>query len=399
MKILRINVLKFILGSFEMLYLMPILFFSLLSRFCFRRFDIGLGPIPMINNVYHKRALEGFGYKVETFVSKLFFITDEFDKKFVFENNFWHSLFIRVLHIDFIYSIFNHKCLYIYFNGGCLQSSILLWRIEPYLLGLAGIKTVVMPYGGDISKMDRTPNLLYKHTLALDYPRYKFRNKRIESQIDLWSKCANHVIGGCDWVDYMHHWDTLMIAHFSIDLKQKEKTVFNCPKNGKKFRILHAPNHRNIKGSSFVIEAIEELKREGENIELKMLEKVSNDEVLKEIEKADLVIDQLIIGWYAMFTLEALSLGTPVVCYLRDDLLELYKNSKLLNENDPPIYNSKPRAILNDLRVLIHDQKLLKELSNRGPKYVKENHSTEYIGSIFNKINSCIGLKPSGLKS
>ena len=77
MKTLRINILKLILGSFELFYLFPILFFSFLSRFCFRRFDIGLGPIPMINNVYHKRALEAFGYKVETFVSKLFFITDK----------------------------------------------------------------------------------------------------------------------------------------------------------------------------------------------------------------------------------------------------------------------------------------------------------------------------------
>ena len=170
----------------------------------------------MINNVYHKRALEGFGYKVETFVSKLFFITDKFDKKFVYENKILHSLLIRVLHIDYLYSVFNHRCLYLYFNGGCLQSSIILWRFEPFLLGIAGMKTVVMPYGGDISKMDRTPNLLYKHTLALDYPEYKFRNKRIECQIDLWSKYADHVIGGCDWVDYMHHWDTLMIAHFSI---------------------------------------------------------------------------------------------------------------------------------------------------------------------------------------
>ena len=399
MKTLRINILKLILGSFELFYLFPILFFSFLSRFCFRRFDIGLGPIPMINNVYHKRALEAFGYKVETFVSKLFFITDKFDKKFVYENKILHSLLIRVLHIDYLYSVFNHRCLYLYFNGGCLQSSIILWRLEPFLLGIAGIKTVVMPYGGDISKMDRTPNLLYKHTLALDYPEYKFRNKRIECQIDLWSKYADHVIGGCDWVDYMHHWDTLMIAHFSIDLKQKKKNGFKYPKNGKRFRVLHAPNHRNIKGSSFVIKAIEELQKEGENIELKLLEKVSNDEVLKEIEKADLVIDQLVIGWYAMFTLEALSLGTPVVCYLRDDLLELYKNSKLLKECDPPIYSSKPREILSDLRSLMHDQKQLEELSNRGPKYVKENHSIEYVGTVFHEINSGIGLKPTGGKS
>ena len=92
------------------------------------------------------------------------------------------------------------------------------------------------------------------------------------------------------------------------------------PKNGKKFRILHAPNHRNIKGSQFVIDAVTKLQKEGEEIELKLLEKVSNGKVLEEIERADLVIDQLVIGWYAMFTLESLSLGTPVICYLRKRL-------------------------------------------------------------------------------
>ena len=399
MKLLQLSTLKFVLGIFESLYFFPLLIFTFLSRFYPRRFDIGLGPIPMINNVYHKKALQLFGYEVETFVSKLFFITDNFDTKFVFKINFLHTLFIRVLHIDFIYSIFRHKCLYLYFNGGCLQSSILLWRFEPFLLGVADIKTVVMPYGGDISKMDRTPNLLYKHTLSLDYPNYKFRNNRIETQIDLWSKSANHVIGGCDWVDYMHHWDTLMIAHFSIDLERANKKDFKFPKNGNKIRILHAPNHRNIKGTEFVIEAIKKLQEEGENIELKLLEKVSNDVVLKEIESADLVIDQLVIGWYAMFTLEALSLGTPVVCYLREDLLELYKNTLLLNDNDPPIFSTEPRKLLSDLRVLIHDYDLLKDLSNRGPKYVKEHHSIDYIGSVFHEINGQIGVMPSNPNS
>jgi hypothetical protein len=46
----------------------------------------------------------------------------------------------------------------------------------------------------------------------------------------------------------------------------------------------------------------------------------------------------------------------------------------------------------------MHDQKLLEELSKRGPEYVKENHSIEHVGSVFHEINSCIGLKPTGVK-
>ena len=47
----------------------------------------------------------------------------------------------------------------------------------------------------------------------------------------------------------------------------------------------------------------------------------------------------------------------------------------------------------------MHDQKQLEELSNRGPEYVKENHSIEYVGTVFHEINSGIGLKPTGGKS
>ena len=51
--------------------------------------------------------------------------------------------------------------------------------------------------------------------------------------IDRWTTHSDHVISGCDWVDYMHHWDTLMSAHFSIDiesirdkyLKEREKII------------------------------------------------------------------------------------------------------------------------------------------------------------------------------
>ena len=46
---------------------------------------------------------------------------------------------------------------------------------------------------------------------------------------------------------------------------------------------------------------------------------MSNEEVIKLIQRADLVIDQLVIGWYAMFAIEAMSLGKPVICNLRSD--------------------------------------------------------------------------------
>ena len=52
---------------------------ALLGRGRSKPIDVGLGPEPLINNIYHKRALTGRGYRAETFVSSVSFITGAFD--------------------------------------------------------------------------------------------------------------------------------------------------------------------------------------------------------------------------------------------------------------------------------------------------------------------------------
>ena len=197
--------------------------------------------------------------------------------------------------------IFRYEAIYIYFNGGPLQNSKVLSSLEPYLLKVAQIKVVVMPYGGDVQDLSRTNNFLYKDAMTLDYPGHKLRRKRISINIDRWTTHSDHVISGCDWVDYMHHWDTLMSAHFSIDIESIRDKYFKERERNNTFKILHAPNHRNIKGTFYLIDAVDRLKNEGYDIELRLIEKKSNDDVLNEISNADLIVDQLIIGWYAMF--------------------------------------------------------------------------------------------------
>ena len=63
----------------EIMMVAPCFFISFLSRYARRKVDVGLGPLPLINNVYHKIALRQAGYSAETFAIKTWFITDEFD--------------------------------------------------------------------------------------------------------------------------------------------------------------------------------------------------------------------------------------------------------------------------------------------------------------------------------
>src|SRR5207253_2458320 len=46
-------------------------------RLTAKPYDIGLGNLPLINNVYHKQALSKYGYKVNTFVYNVYFITSD----------------------------------------------------------------------------------------------------------------------------------------------------------------------------------------------------------------------------------------------------------------------------------------------------------------------------------
>lgn len=365
-----------------------------IARFVPRSIDVGLGPEPLINNVYHKRALARRGYTVETFVDQVYFITSDFDYRA--DRVIPKPLYFLRGHWLFVRAIFRYRALYIYFNGGPLMYRPVIWMLEPALYRIARVAVVVMPYGGDVQDLSQTDNLRFKHAMSMDYPDHRFRRRRIAALVDLWTRCSDHVVGGCDWVDYMFHWDTLMIAHFSFDVDACSRVETHTDPN-QPLRILHAPNHRAVKGTGAFIAAIEELKTEGVPLELELLEGVPNSEVRKAIERADVIADQLVVGWYAMFAIEAMATGKAVLCYLRDDLTELYESAGLLSADEIPIVNCSPRTVKERIRILAENRQQLISLGERGRDYVRAHHSLDTVGRVFDGINRGIGVKPSSL--
>jgi len=374
-----------------------------IARFIRKPVDIGLGPEPLINNVYHKRALVKLGYTVETFVSQVYFITTEFDirgdriflgvKKFEpFLNQVFgiDRFFLSNIYL-FIRIIFKYKILYIYFNGGPLFSTRYLSNWEPFLYKLARTKVVVMPYGGDIHELSRADNLLFKHTMSVNYPDFaKQRRDTVMKQIDRWTRNADMVLSGCDWVDYMYEWDKLMLGHFSIDTREW-KPATNGKKN-KKLVVFHAPNHRAIKGTEYFIKAVEELKEEGLPVELNIVERAPNSKIREHMRKADIIADQLVIGWYAMFALEGMSLKKPVLCYISEEYEKLYIFAGLIKKDELPLVNCNFLNVKEKLRELVKDRKLREQIGKKSRRFVEEHHSLDKIGNIFDGINKKLGV-------
>lgn len=120
---------------------------------------------------------------------------------------------------------------------------------------------------------------------------------------------------------------------FEEEFKKFTKDVQKV--NQKKFVILHAPSNPPIKGTSYILKVLNELKKERGDIEIinttdpAICERihppysVSKYTLYKFYKLADIVIDQILIGWYGLQTVEALYLGKEVICYI-DPTLQDY---------------------------------------------------------------------------
>lgn len=386
---------------------------ALLGRFLPKAYDVGLGPEPLINNLYHKRALEMQGYSAQTFALRAYYITSDFDLLLVERMQrvlprrlatFAALIWCQILCLT------RYRALYIYFNGGVLSrfpGGLYAWFDAP-LLKLAGVKLLVMPYGSDVQDMSLSPNLNFKHAMTRAYPLHYRGQRGIAAQIHRWTQASDVVLAGVEWVDYMHHWHHLMLAHFSIDTEALNPEALNPealqpaasealyrPGCGRPLRLLHAPNHRGLKGSQQIIAAVETLRAEGLPLELELIERRPNAEVLAGIARADLVLDQMIIGWYAMFALEAMALGRPVACYLRPDLVDLYINAGLVERAELPFVDIQPQSIEAVLRAVLAGDIDLAERAAKARAYVVKHHSLSAVGRVFAEVNRSMGLLPS----
>jgi len=135
--------------------------------------------------------------------------------------------------------------------------------------------------------------------------------------------------------------------------------------------VLHAPTNRTYKGSKYIIHALKELKKEGLRFDLKLLHKVPFREALEWYKKADLIVDQILIGWYGVLATECMAMGKPVAVYMRDDLAN--------TPDDVPVQNINLDNVKDKLRDAIQDFELRKYLSERGRAYVKAIHDESIV--------------------
>jgi len=136
--------------------------------------------------------------------------------------------------------------------------------------------------------------------------------------------------------------------------------------------IVHAPSKRDIKGTSYIVEAVNNICSTKPNVRFTLVENLSNEDAQKIYDTADLFIDQLIVGWYGGVSVELLARGVPVICFMADtsDLPQV----EVLT-NAVPICNSNINTIEADLEEILKRPKdELKRCGESGVEFVKKFH-------------------------
>nr|WP_245301462.1 glycosyltransferase family 4 protein [Virgibacillus natechei] len=157
---------------------------------------------------------------------------------------------------------------------------------------------------------------------------------------------------------------THVIPHI-IDISKLQP---NYPKEKTKPLIVHAPTKRNLKGTEFILEAVEQLQNDGVLFDFKLIEGLDHQKTMELLSEADIVIDQLRIGSAGYLSTEAMALGKPVICYIREDLVDKYPAGF-------PVVNANPDTILTVLEDLINNPNRWKDLGVKGRAYVKQHHN------------------------
>jgi hypothetical protein len=140
-----------------------------------------------------------------------------------------------------------------------------------------------------------------------------------------------------------------------------------------KIIIAHAPSNQSIKGTKYLLEAVLKLQKKGLPVDLVLIEGKSYTEAIRTCAKADLIVDQLLIGAYGQFSVEMMAMGKPVVCYIREDLLRYYPPTL-------PIISASPDNIESILDWLIERREDWSIYGNNGIDYVKNYHDSIKIG-------------------
>jgi hypothetical protein len=356
-----------------------------------RRTKLVWGTTPIISNKYWSEAMKAGGHDSVTLMEGWFkAVNSRSDFDLYFEDLppafLPHKARMAFgICLALLYALRRAKVVHIPFYGFALTGTW-LWRIEAPLFRLAGVKVIVLPFGGDFYRYSKLIDTSLRYGLLASYPQLQRQEAIIDARVAYWSRRADAVVAGFQ-VDGLGRWDVTLPQMFTIDTARWVANQAYSPHDGRSgpVKVMHTPNHRGFKGTEFLVNAVETLRSEGLQVELVLLEGVPNEEVRRLMGEVDILGEQFLFTGYALSGIEGMASGLPVMANLEHEAYtKVFRRYGFLDEC--PVLSTSPETLAEHLRLLVTRPDLREALGRAGAHYVEKYHSAEAARFLFGAI-------------
>ncbi len=154
-----------------------------------------------------------------------------------------------------------------------------------------------------------------------------------------------------------------------------------APRHDRRPVIVHAPSDPTFKGTPLIEAALGKL-QDRFAFDYRRVQGLAHADALQLYRDADLVIDQVLAGWYGGFAVEAMAMGKPVAAYIRDDDLGCITDAM---RRELPILRLDPRTLADDLAALFERRAEWPELGRQSRAFVERWHDPARIAAAMKR--------------
>lgn len=146
-------------------------------------------------------------------------------------------------------------------------------------------------------------------------------------------------------------------------------------------RIAHAPSDRAAKGTRYIVDAITALQgRYPGAVEFDLIEGQPHEIALARLRACDLLVDQLLIGWYGGVAVEAMLLGKTVIAYI-DESDRSRIPAAMGVELQGALISATADELYGRLERCLQDRRELAKIASRAIVYAKRWHAPEAVAA------------------
>jgi len=172
-----------------------------------------------------------------------------------------------------------------------------------------------------------------------------------------------HGVSGNDWT--MKENSGFMHSHFThiYDAKNVIPWYQQASDNLEldPIRIVHSPTNRGFKKTDLFLKIIEKLKKDF-NIDLILLEGLSNSECMKRKSVAHVAFDQISVGAFGLTAVESMAAGQAVLCSISNFVESVFP--------DHPVIPVTENTLEAELRLLLSDKARILDVGIKGREWV-----------------------------